>query len=56
MITKSPNDSSLHIYGFDSRCKKTIRDAIALTVSSDEKLLAYANNSSQILMLFIKEK
>jgi hypothetical protein len=46
MIAKSENSSNLHIYGFDRKIKKTIRDATALSVSTDEKTLAYANTSS----------
>jgi hypothetical protein len=45
MIAKSENSSNLHIYGFDRRVKKTIRDATAMSVATDEKTLAYANTS-----------
>lgn len=56
MIAKSENSSNLHIYGFDRKVKKTIRDAVALSVSTDEKTLAYANTSAQVRMIFIKSK
>ena len=56
MIAKSENSSNLHIYGFDRKVKKTIRDATALSVSTDEKVLAYANTASQVHMIFIKSK
>ena len=55
MISKSETSSSLHIYGFDRKCKKTIRDVNSLAVSSDEKILAYTNNSNKLNMIFIKE-
>ena len=45
MICKSENSSNLHVYGFDRKIKKTIRDAIALSVSTDEKILAYSNTA-----------
>jgi hypothetical protein len=45
MIAKSNDSSNLHIYGFDRKIKKTIRDATALSVATDEKTLAYANTS-----------
>ena len=56
MVSKTDNSSNLHVYGFDRKVKKTIRDATALSVTTDEKVLAYANTSQQVNMIFIKQK
>lgn len=56
MISKSETASRLHIYDFDRRLKKSINDARALSVSTDEKILAYATASKEIKMICIKEK
>lgn len=55
LISKSDTSSCLHIYGFDRKCRKTIRDVNAFCVSSDEKVLAYTNSSNKLNMIFIKE-
>ena len=54
MISKTKSSSSLRIYSFDRRCLRTVRDATCLSVSTDEKLLAYATNSKEVLMVYIK--
>lgn len=45
----------MYVYGFDTICKNCIRDVTSISVSTDEKLLAYSNSAKQVFMVFIKD-
>jgi len=60
MICYSHTGPVLYIYDFASFSvkntpKKSIRDAVALSISTDEKVLAFANRSKEVNMIFVKD-